>query len=190
VGQTAAFPIALGSPAGAGGVVLNLSSDNTADVTISPSSVYVPAGALAPAAQPQITGLSIGSARITASAAGYLSATRQVIVTSTITMSPTVMYISSGGAQLLAMTLTAAAPSNVPITGDRGRDGWVNGLEVQLSSSNPNVATLRPSVMFYPDGSQITSVVAVVSGLAPGTAVIHASAPPYIPDTTATVIVQ
>jgi hypothetical protein len=66
----------------------------------------------------------------------------------------------------------------------------VNGLTVQLSSSDSRVATVQPTVQFYPDGSSITTVVVVVTGAGPGTAVIHASASPFIPDVTATVIVQ
>jgi hypothetical protein len=191
VSQSAAFPVTLGAPAGPGGVVVTLASDNPFSVSVAPTSVFVPPGATAPSAQPQITGANIGSATITASAPGYLNASRHVLVTATITMSPQTLYITPGGMRLLSMILSAAAPSiDAPISGDRGKNGWVNGLEVQLTSSDPRIATLQPSVLFYPDGSQITTVVVVVSGLAPGTAVIRAVSPPYIPEAIATVIVQ
>jgi hypothetical protein len=66
----------------------------------------------------------------------------------------------------------------------------VNGLTVQLSSSDSRVAALQPTVQFYPDGSSVTTVMVVVTGAGPGTAVIHASASPFVADVTAAVIVQ
>jgi hypothetical protein len=66
----------------------------------------------------------------------------------------------------------------------------VEALTVQLSSSNSSIASVQPSVLFYSDGSSITTVVVVVSGHAPGTAVIQASSLPAIPPAMATVIVQ
>ena len=41
----------------------------------------------------------------------------------------------------------------------------------------------------YPDGSSFTTVVVLVRGIASGTAVIRASAPPFIPEITATITV-
>jgi hypothetical protein len=152
--------------------------------------VFVPAGSTTPAAQVIVTGVNIGQAAITASAAGYMTATATVSVTATITLSPQTLTIASGGSQLLAIQLSAAAPSNVPITPDRGSSGFIDGLTVQLSSTNPAVAQVQPTVQFYPDGSSITTVVVVVHGISPGTAVIHANALPFIPDVTATIVVQ
>jgi len=100
------------------------------------------------------------------------------------------LVIPAGGTRLIALALSTAAPSIGPITPDRAAEGFVEGLTVNLSSSNSGVATLQPTVQFYPDGSSITTVMVSVRGLAPGTAVIHASALPSIPDVTATVIVQ
>jgi hypothetical protein len=191
LGQSATLPVTLGTPAPAGGLVVTLASSQSATVSISPSSVFIPAGATTPNAQPVLTGHNVGVATITASAPGYLTASQQVPVTATITMSPATLVIPTGGIRLLGLALSAAAPSiGVPITPDRGATGFVEGLTVQLSSSNSGVATLQPTVQFYPDGSSITTVMVLVTGVAPGTAVIHASALPSIPDVTATVIVQ
>lgn len=191
LGQSATLAVVLGTPAPMGGLVVALASSDSSTVSISPNSVYIPAGARTAAAQPVVTGNNIGLVNITASAPNYLTASQQVPVTATITMSPTTMVIPVGGMRLLAMVLSAAAPSpNSPITPDRGATGFVNGLTVQLSSSDSRVATVQPTVQFYPDGSSITTVVVVVTGAGPGTAVIHASASPFIPDVTATVIVQ
>jgi hypothetical protein len=188
--QTAPFPVILGTPAPAGGVFVTLAASDPNAVVVSPASVFIPAGATAPTVQPQVSGLNIGLATITASAAGYQSASQQVAVTATITLSPQTLTIPVGATRLLAIALSAAAPSGVPITPDRGSGGFVEGITVQLSSTNPNIAALQPGVQFYPDGSSITTVVVVITGVAPGTAVIHANAAPFIPDVTATVIVQ
>jgi hypothetical protein len=191
LGQSATLGVVLGTPAPMGGLVVTLASSDSSTVSISPNSVFIPAGATTAAAQPVVTGNNIGSANITASAPNYLTASQQVPVTATITMSPTTMVIPVGGMRLLALVLSAAAPSpNNPITPDRGANGFVNGLTVQLSSSDSRVATVQPAVQFYPDGSSVTTVVVVVTGAGSGTAVIHASALPSIPDITATVMVQ
>jgi hypothetical protein len=191
VGLSAPMPVQLAAPAPAGGVVINLVSSEPVCVSISPSSVFIPAGASASATQPVVTGNAIGTATISASAPGYITAARQVAVTATITMSPSTLIVPIGQSRLLAMVLSGAAPSiEVPITPDRAADGFVNGLTVQLSSSNPNVATVQSSVQFYPDGSSVTTVVVAINGMSPGTAQIHASAPLVIPDTVATIIVQ
>ena len=170
LGQSAAFPVTLGTPAPAGEVVIALSSSDPSTVTLSPNSVIVPARFTTPLALPQVTGDNIGVATITASAPGYAPASVQVPVTATITMSPSNLVVAAGGTQLLSLALSASAP-------------WVSGITVQLSSSNPAVA------QFYPDGSAFTTVVVVVHGLSPGTTVIHASAPPFIADTTVTISV-
>ena len=191
LGQSATLAVVLGTPAPAGGLVVALASSVSSTVSISPDSLFIPAGATTAAAQPVVTGNNIGVANITVSAPNYLTASQQVSVTATLTMSPTTLVIPVGGTRLLAMILSAAAPSpNSPITPDRGATGFVNGLTVQLSSSDSRVATVQPTVQFYPDGSSITTVVVVVTGAGPGTAVIHASASPFIPDVTATVIVE
>ena len=190
LGQSLPFPFTLGAPAPAGGVVVLLTSSDASTVTISPSSIFIPAGQTTPSTQPEVAGENIGAATITASAPGYLATGQQVPVTATITMTPQTLRIPVGGTQVLSMILSAAAPSiGVPITPDRGSGGFVNGLTVQLSSSDTRVATVQPSVQFYPDGSSITTVVVVVTGAGAGAAVIHAGIPPFIPDTTATVIV-
>ena len=45
------------------------------------------------------------------------------------------------------------------------------------------------TVDLYPDGSSFTTVVVLVRGIASGTAIIRASAPPFIPEITATITV-
>jgi hypothetical protein len=190
LGQQAPLAITLGTPAPAGGVVVTLTSSDPAIVGISPASVFIGPGAVSPATQPQVVGGNVGLAVITASAPNFLSATQNVSVTATVTLSPSPLVIPVGTTRLLAIALSASAPSSVPITPNRGSQGFVPAITMQLSSSDPTVATLQPTVQFYPDGSSITTVVVVVSGVMPGAAVIHAGAAPFIPDTTVPVVVQ
>jgi hypothetical protein len=190
LGQVVPFPIALGGPAPAGGLVVNLNSSDANAVAISPSSVFIPAGSTAPAVQPQVTATNIGAVLITASAPGYITASQQVVVTATITIYPQILTIPAGSTRIVSLGLSSAAPSPVPITPDRGAGGFVEALTVQLISSDPRVATLQPTVQFYPDGSSLTTVTVAVTGVSPGTAVIHASALPSVPEATATIIVQ
>jgi hypothetical protein len=61
------------------------------------------------------------------------------------------------------------------------------GAPPDIPVSNVAISVQSP---FYPDGSSVTTVVVVVTGTNPGTAVIHASALPFIPDVAATIVVQ
>src|SRR6185312_1931867 len=144
-------------------------------VTISPSSVFVPAGLTAPATPPRVAANDIGVSTISAVAPGYSTASGKVSVSATLTFSPNNLTINGNTPQRLVLALSASAP-------------WVTGLTAQLSSSNPGVATVAPSTNFYPDGSAFTSVIVFVTTVGPGTTVIHASSP-YIAETTATITV-
>jgi trimeric autotransporter adhesin len=176
-GQSAPYPVTLGSPAPVYGVNVTLTSSDPARISVSPSVVFFPVGAVTPASQPQVNGVNIGAATITASAPGYLPATQSVAVPATVTFSPTSLTLTGSGQGKLLLALSAPSP-------------WGIGLTVQLTSSDPSVATLQPSVNFYPDGSAFTTVVVIVTPHGRGTTIIHASAPPFIADTTATVTVQ
>ncbi len=190
LGQSLPFPIVLATPAPTAGVVVQLASSDPLTVALAPTSVFIPAGQTVPAFQPEVEGSNIGVATITASATGYLTVGKPVPVTASITISPQTLRMAVGSSQPIGMALSAAAPSiGVPITPDRAANGYVSGLTVQLSSSNTAVATVQPSVQFYPDGSSITTVVVLINAVGPGTAIIHAGAPPFIPDTTAAVVV-
>ena len=191
LGQAETMTVVLGTPAPLGGLVVTLtSSDSTTGEHFAEQCVHTGRSYDGGYAV-RLTALNVGTATITATAPNYLTASQSVTVTATITMSPSSLVIPAGGTRLLALILSAPAPSpDSPVTPDRGAGGFVNGLTVQLSSSNPGVATLQPSTQFYSDGSSVTTVVVVITGVAPGTAIIHAGAPPSIPDVTATVTVQ
>ena len=68
-GQSASLPTSLGQAAPAGGLIINFTSSNPAIATVT-SSVFIPEGLQVPAANPQITGILIGSVQITGTATG------------------------------------------------------------------------------------------------------------------------
>jgi hypothetical protein len=64
------LPIALSAPAPEGGVTITLNSDRPLIATVTPS-VLIAGGAMAPAAQPQVSCLSAGSVIINAAAPDF-----------------------------------------------------------------------------------------------------------------------
>jgi hypothetical protein len=164
LGQSAPFAVTLPAPAPAGGVTVTLKSSDPSKVTVTPASVIIPQGATTPAIQPQVTGVDIGAATITAMATGYISGAGAVTVTA-----PTMAFafaaplpaIVVGGVGILTLSLIGApAPPG--------------GLMVNLSSSDTSKANVRGRVSF---AAGATTVTVQVAGVATGTVTITASAP-------------
>jgi uncharacterized protein YjdB len=164
-GGSVSFPVTLGSPAPAGGVSITLASSNANVAAVSPSAVFVPAGAASPRGVATVTGNSAGSATISASATGYATANTQVLVTSgssgggnTMSFSPGSLTVNAGASQNLTLNLSAPAAS---------------ALAVSLSSSNSSIASVPSTVSFAASAS---SVSVPVTGVAAGSVTITASA--------------
>lgn len=82
-GGEVTIPVALGSPAPSGGVSITLASSNPSVATVWPVNVFVPEGSTtAVRGVTSLTGVTDGSATITASAPGYGTASAQVQVSS------------------------------------------------------------------------------------------------------------
>lgn len=160
LGQSAAFPVTLSSAAPAGGTTVMLSSSNSSVVSISPTSVLIPAGATQPATAPRITGVAPGSATISASAATYTSAAQSVAVTASLALTPQTPSIAVGQSQNLTLTLSGAAPAG--------------GLTFTVISSNPAAATVSSPVTI---AAGSTTATIPVTAVAAGTTTITASAP-------------
>jgi hypothetical protein len=171
LGQAATFAITLPSPAPANGVTVQLASSDGSKVTISPASVSIAAGATTPGTQPQVTGVSLGTANITASATGYTTASAPVQVNATIAYSPTSLTINGLTSQNITITLSATTP--VPVA-------------LALTSDNTGVATVPATATIPANGN---SVSVSVTGISLGSTKIHASSLPNIPDTSANVTV-
>jgi K319L-like, PKD domain len=170
--QSTAYPVTLANPAPAGGVIVVLTSSDTNTVTISPNAILIPQGQYVPSRSPQVTGLAFGSAIISATAGGLTGNSQQVLVTDTLTFSPSSMTFNQQTAQSFTLLLSGPAPAS--------------GITISLSSSNPAVATV-PATITIPGNA--TAIGIKVTGVSPGTAVIHASSPPMLADTTANVTI-
>jgi PKD domain len=166
--------VTLSSPAGPGGQIVNLASVVPGIASV-PASVNVSPGASS--VDFTVTPGTAGSTLILATASGYSNATTTVNVTPsaprpTISFSPASVTITGTATQTLTLNLSSPAPPA--------------GQTINLSSDNTGVATV-PATVTFPGGS--TSVNVPVTGVAPGSATIHASALPNIADTTASVTV-
>jgi hypothetical protein len=158
VGQSVALNVQLSSPAPADGATITLQSSNTGVATV-PASVTIAPGATTPSVAPQVTGVGLGSATITASSSGYNGGSGTVNVNATLSFSPaTTLSLAPNTSQTIAVNLSGPAPPA--------------GLIVNLSSDNPSAATVPASVTIS-GGLETASV--QVGGGATGTAHITAS---------------
>ena len=161
LGQSAAFAVTLPALAPAGGLTVTLKSSDPSRVTVTPASIVIPEDATTPPVQPQVTGAGIGSATITASAAGYLSGAGTVTVSA-----PTMAFT---GAPAVAIGVTGNL--TLSLTGGQAP---VGGLTVSLTSSDTGKATVPGTVSFAAGAASVT---VPVTGVAAGTTTITASAP-------------
>lgn len=170
LGATTVFAVTLSQPASSP-LTINLTSSDSAKVSISPSTVTIAAGQTAPATQPEVRGVSIGSANLTASATGYTPATQSVRTTATLSFVPATLTITGLTTQNATLRLSAVTPT--PLT-------------ISLGSDASTIARVPASVII-PANSDSATV--QVTGVALGSAVIHAGLPPDIPDATLSVTV-
>lgn len=176
-GQSLAFPVSLTQPAPAGGVAINFTS-NTPGVATVTASVNVAAGQQTPAANPQITGVNIGTAVISATATGFAPDSRNATVTVTLALTPTTLTVTQGSTANATLTASAPAPAT--------------GLTINFSSSNtanftvPAAATIPPgqlSVLVPVTGVAVATgqiLTASAPGIAPATSTVNITAAPLI----------
>jgi hypothetical protein len=142
-GQPSTGTVTISNTAQAGGVTVNLSSDNTAVATV-PASVLIPAGSTT--AQFQVTTLATATDTVV-----HISATRG---TTTITRNLTVKGV----------TFTMSANPNSVIGGATNMTGTVTlalnapagGVLVSLTSSAPGAASVPPNVT-VPAGTKVAN---------------------------------
>jgi hypothetical protein len=158
--QTSSLAFSLSTPAPAGGVTVNFVSSNTAVATVT-ASVFVPAGAKVASTNPQVTGVTIGSANITASATGFAPDTQSVQVTVTASVTPTSLGITATRTGTVQLNISAAAPPP-------------SGITFSLSSDNTAAATVPASVTI-PAGNLSAQI--TVTGVAAGSANLTISSP-------------
>lgn len=117
-GGTVPFPVGLSAPAGANGAFITLTSSNPAVVTVSPVSVFIPAGKTT-STLPALQGIAIGSATITASAPGFAPASTQVHVAVVPSIGvPAHTTLALGQTAPFPVTLSAPVPADSTPPGD------------------------------------------------------------------------
>ncbi len=126
-------------PHAAGRTTVTFTSSNTAVATVT-ASVFIPAGQQTPAANPQVTGVIIGTSTITAFAPGFAPATRPANVTVTATFNPGTTNINLTTSTNTTLNISAPAP--------------VGGITFTLKSDNPAVATVPASVTVIQGGTK------------------------------------
>ena len=177
-GMCAPVPVTLASPAGPGDAFVTLTSSNSTIATFSPNlnpiQVTITAGNTTPQRGqiPQICGVGFGFATVTASGATLSSGTTTTVY-STASLSFPTPSVTISAARPGRLTLNLSAPLPTALT-------------VNLISDTPSVATV-PATVTIPANS--TTATVVVTGVAQGTAVIHASSLPNVPDTFVSVTV-
>jgi hypothetical protein len=155
--QTLSFPVSISTPAPAGGLTVQLTSSAPGVVSVTPS-VVIPAGATTPSTQPTVTGVTLGSATITATGTGYAPDTRSVDVRMSMNLSPTSISVLVNNTNTLVLSLSAPAP--------------VGGVTVNLRTDNAARATVPATVTFAAGQSQAD---VVVTGVTAGTTTLRAT---------------
>ena len=163
VGGQTTGTVTLSVAAGSTGVTVALSSATSAPsspVTLNPTNVQISAGSTTGTFT--VTGAAVGSATITGSASRYSNGTVNVSVgvAGTIVL-PANAAVAPGQSAPYPVSLAAGAPQG--------------GVTITLSSSDPNIVTVTPSV-FIDTGATTPGTGAQITGVNPGTATITASA--------------
>ncbi len=165
LGGTQSLPISLGTAAPTGGLTITLTSSNTSIATVT-SSIFIAAGSTVPAANPQVSGVAIGSTTITATGSGFAPASGPVTVSTTANITPSPLNTYKGVVTNAALTISGAAPAG--------------GLTFTLSSDNTAYATV-PATVTILAGSTSTAI--PVTGTGVGSTTIRADYP-GIPEAT------
>ncbi|MBY0504305.1 MAG: PKD domain-containing protein [Bryobacteraceae bacterium] len=158
LGSQTPIVLSLSTPAPAGGVTVLLTSSDPSLIQVIPQSVSIPAGATAPSSSPIVQGVNLGTATVTATALGYSTAAVVARSTASISFNQIGLTFIDPTPQTISLILSSQAPAT--------------GLTVNLTSTNPSVATVPATASFAP-GSSIAQV--SVTGVAPGTATLRAS---------------
>ena len=161
--QSIALSLATAAPAGGTTVTFTIANPNIATVT---QSAFVPAGQFTPAANPQVTGILIGTTTVTANAPGYAPATRPVVVTVAAAFNPGTTNINLVTSTNTSLTISAPAPPG--------------GIVFSLSSSDTTIASIQPTVTVV---AGATSVPIAMTGVSAGSVTITASSAGITPAT-------
>ncbi|WKZ11575.1 MAG: PKD domain-containing protein [Gammaproteobacteria bacterium] len=170
---SASLPVRLAFAAPAGGITLAVESSDEAIATVAPATIFIPGGQILPAANPQVTGVNIGTATITVRDANTASPAvapddRQATVALAVTLTPASVSMPALRSRTLLVGLSAPAPA---------------GFAVALSADDAAVATVReepadatPQLIEFIPGTLSRQV--VVTGVTSGATTVRAAADP------------
>ncbi len=151
------------SAAAPSGLVVNLSSSNTAVAKVPATVSFVAGSTSVPV---PVTAVAPGSATITASAANMASATAALTVTQ-----------PAGGGILVPANVTLAPSDTVNFPISLGTAAPAGGVVVTLASSDPSTVVVFPPSFTIPEGDTSTRrVLTTLQGIGGGTATVTASA--------------
>jgi hypothetical protein len=171
VGASVPFPITLSAGAPLGGTSIALMSSDPSKVSVTPQNVLFPEDSTT-VAPPYVTGIGLGTATITASGPGYTTVSQSVSSFGSLSFSQSSLAIAANGIPTtLYLSLAGALTSD---------------LAVNLSSSNAAIASVPSTVTIKANTLRVS---VPITGIQPGSAIIHASVLPYVADTTLNVVV-
>jgi hypothetical protein len=161
-GVTGALELSIPEPAPAGGLAVDVVSSVPSCANVSSGIVTIPEGQRT--ATVAVQAFAPGTTTITASRAGFsnTTATVKVVAAPGLTLAPSTAVVGVGKTVALTLSLSDIAPAG--------------GLEVDLGSSDALLATVPASVVVPAGDSRATFE---ASGVAPGQAVVTASAVGY-----------
>ncbi|MFQ5705495.1 MAG: beta strand repeat-containing protein, partial [Gemmatimonadales bacterium] len=156
-GGTGTIDVQLSSPAGAGGVSVTVSSDNTGILTVQGgASATVSIAQGASTGQVSVDGVSQGTVTVRGNATGFTEGTVDVTVSVQVLSMPATLNVPFGGTASLPVQISTPAPAG--------------GVDVTLISTNPTaVSVLTPTVNI---AAGLQTANATVSGEFPGTATV------------------
>ncbi len=181
LGQTTAIPVTLSAPAPAGGVVVNLSSNDPALIAVTTPTVTIPSGALS--VNGMIQGGAVGTTTITASHANFVADTTQATTTSTD------LFFTPRGT-----TLDASVPASITIQLQSASNAIAapSSVTVALQAADPACVAVPATVTIR--GGLVNAVVPLSYGGSaslPCSTTVTANAPNFTPDSvTVTVLVN
>jgi 6-phosphogluconolactonase (cycloisomerase 2 family) len=159
-GQSLPYPVSIGAAATAAVSIKLVPSGGPGTVTFTPNPVIIPIGQTSPTTSPTINGAHIGPLIVTGTAPGYGSDTENAVVQITLTFNPNTLSVETGATKDLTLSASAVAPTG--------------GFKISLASADMAEATV-PITITIPAGSSSVSV--PITGVAPGSTTIQATAP-------------
>jgi len=158
VGGSRDLQVTLTTPAGAGGVTVTVSSDNTSIVSpAAPGTLSIAQGQSTGTIA--VNGVGTGTTIVRANASGYLEGTLSVTASIQVLSVPVTLNVPFGQTASLPLQISTPAPAG--------------GTQVTLVSSDPSFVGVATPTVTIPAGAQTAN--ATLAGVLPGTATVTAT---------------